>query len=64
MWSLCGLHPRTLGMTQHARAQRPREAIGISRDDETQQLAAAQLAWVLFLTALPLNAYACHAKKF
>jgi hypothetical protein len=33
-------------------------------NDQKQQLASAQLAWVLFLTALPLNAYACHAKNF
>jgi len=51
-------------MTVHACAQNAREATGISFNVQAQQLASAPLAWVLFLAALPLNAYACHAKSF
>ena len=39
-----------------------REAIGISCDAEAQELAGAAPARLLFLTVLPLNANACHAK--
>lgn len=51
-------------MTVHACAQSATEAIGISWIDWAQRLALAPLAWVFFLTALPLNANACHAKTF